>query len=52
LDLDQTLDASEKTMLIQALQKAQGNKQRAAELLKINLRSLNHRMLKHGLKTK
>jgi len=51
LDLDQTMDDLEKTLLIQALQKAQGNKQRAAELLKINLRSLRYRMLKHGLET-
>jgi two-component system response regulator PilR (NtrC family) len=51
LDLDQTMDALEKTLLIQALQKTQGNKQRAAALLKINLRSLRYRMLKHGLET-
>jgi two-component system response regulator PilR (NtrC family) len=51
LDLDQTMDALEKSLLIQALQKTQGNKQRAAALLKINLRSLRYRMLKHGLET-
>jgi len=51
LDLDQTLDSLEKNLLLQALQKCQGNKQRAAALLKINLRSLRYRMLKHGLET-
>jgi two-component system response regulator PilR (NtrC family) len=49
IDLDQTLDHVEKTLLLQALQKTMGNKQRAADLLKINLRSLRYRMLKHGL---
>ncbi len=49
LDLDQTLDALEKTLILQALQKTQGNKQRTAALLKINLRSLRYRMLKHGM---
>ncbi len=51
LDLDQTLDSLEKNLVLQALQKTQGNKQRAAALLKINLRSLRYRMLKHGLET-
>jgi two-component system response regulator PilR (NtrC family) len=51
LDLDQTLDSLEKTLILQALQKTQGNKQRTAALLKINLRSLRYRMLKHGLET-
>lgn len=51
LDLDQTLDSLEKNLILQALQKVQGNRQRAAALLKINLRSLRYRMLKHGLET-
>jgi two-component system, NtrC family, response regulator PilR len=51
LDLDQTMDSLEKTLILQALQKTQGNKQRTANLLKINLRSLRYRMLKHGLET-
>lgn len=51
LDLDQTLDSLEKSLILQALQKSQGNRQRAAALLKINLRSLRYRMLKHGLET-
>ena len=51
LDMDQALDTLEKNLLLQALQKTQGNKQRAAALLKINLRSLRYRMLKHGLET-
>ncbi len=51
LDLDQALDSQEKNLILQALQKTQGNKQRAAALLKINLRSLRYRMLKHGLET-
>ncbi len=49
LDLDQTLDTLEKTLILQALQKTQGNKQRTAALLKINLRSLRYRLLKHGM---
>jgi two-component system, NtrC family, response regulator PilR len=51
LDLDHTLDSLEKTLILQALQKTQGNKQRTAALLKINLRSLRYRMLKHGMET-
>jgi two-component system response regulator PilR (NtrC family) len=51
LDLDQTLDSLEKTLILQALQKTQGNKQKTANLLKINLRSLRYRMVKHGLET-
>jgi two-component system response regulator PilR (NtrC family) len=49
MDLDQTLDQVEKNLVLQALQKTMGNKQRAADLLKINLRSLRYRLLKHGL---
>ncbi|MGC1402881.1 MAG: sigma-54 dependent transcriptional regulator [Thermodesulfobacteriota bacterium] len=51
LDLDQSMDSMEKSLILQALQKSQGNKQRAAALLKINLRSLRYRLLKHGLET-
>ncbi len=51
LDLDQSMDSLEKSLILQALQKSQGNKQRAAALLKINLRSLRYRLLKHGLET-
>lgn len=51
LDLDQSLDSLEKSLILQALQKSRGNKQRAAALLKINLRSLRYRLLKHGLET-
>jgi two-component system, NtrC family, response regulator PilR len=51
LDLDQTLDSLEKNLILQALQKTMGNKQRTAALLKINLRSLRYRMLKHGMET-
>ena len=51
LDLDQALDTLEKNLILQALQKSYGNKQRAAALLKINLRSLRYRMLKHGMET-
>jgi two-component system, NtrC family, response regulator PilR len=49
LDLDQTMDKIEKNLIIQALKRALGNKQRTANLLKINLRSLRYRMIKHGL---
>ena len=51
LDLDQTLDSLEKNLVVLALEKVHGNKQKAADLLKINLRSLRYRMLKHGLET-
>ena len=43
------MDSLEKNLILQALQKTQGNKQRTANLLKINLRSLRYRMLKHGM---
>ena len=49
LDLDQTMDQIEKNLIIQALKRSLGNKQRTANLLKINLRSLRYRMIKHGL---
>lgn len=49
LDLDHTLESLEKSLILQALQKTHGNKQKAANLLKINLRSLRYRMVKHGL---
>ena len=49
LDLDQTMDKIEKNLIVQALKRALGNKQRTANLLKINLRSLRYRMIKHGL---
>jgi two-component system response regulator PilR (NtrC family) len=51
LDLDQTMDSLEKILILQALQRTQGNKQKTANLLKINLRSLRYRMVKHGLET-
>lgn len=49
LDLDQTIDQLEKNLILQALKRSLGNKQRTANLLKINLRSLRYRMIKHGL---
>jgi two-component system, NtrC family, response regulator PilR len=49
LDLDQTMDQIEKNLIVQALKRSLGNKQRTANLLKINLRSLRYRMIKHGL---
>jgi two-component system, NtrC family, response regulator PilR len=49
LDLDQAIDHLEKNLILQALKRSLGNKQRTANLLKINLRSLRYRMIKHGL---
>jgi len=49
LDLDQAIDQLEKNLILQALKRSLGNKQRTANLLKINLRSLRYRMIKHGL---
>jgi two-component system response regulator PilR (NtrC family) len=50
LDLDATVAAVEKDLMTQALERAGGNQTRAAEVLRISLRSFRHRARKHGLK--
>lgn len=51
LDLTSHLDALEKTYLLEALQKTGGNQTRAAELLRLSVRSLRHLLDKHGIRT-
>ena len=45
-----SLEALEKALLLQALEKARGNKSRAARLLGLTRRTLYSRMEKHGLR--
>ena len=47
--LERLLDETERRYLVSALEKAEGNKTRAAELLGITFRSLRYRLAKHGL---
>lgn len=49
LDLEKTLDTLEKEILIKALEKSDGVKSRAAELLHLSFRSLRYRLKKHDL---
>jgi two-component system, NtrC family, response regulator PilR len=51
LDLNDELAKFEKGLIQKALQKAQGSKTRAAELLKINYDSLHYRSEKLGIRT-
>ncbi|MDY0041624.1 MAG: sigma-54 dependent transcriptional regulator, partial [Desulforhabdus sp.] len=48
MDLDRYLAGIEKSLLNEALQRAQGVKLKAAELLGISFRSLRYRLLKYG----
>ena len=45
-----SLEALEKALLLQALEKARGNKSRAARLLGLTRRTLYSRLEKHGLR--
>jgi two-component system response regulator PilR (NtrC family) len=47
--LEATLDAIEKRLLVEALEKTGGKKKRAGELLGLTFRSLRYRLQKHGL---
>ena len=47
--LERLLDETERRYLVSALEKAQGNKTRAADILGITFRSLRYRLAKHGL---
>jgi len=46
-----SLEALERALILQALEKAKGNKSRAARLLGLTRRTLYSRMEKHGLRT-
>jgi len=48
-NLDDSLAAYERAILLRALSEARGVKKRAAELLGINYRSFRHRLQKYGL---
>jgi two-component system response regulator PilR (NtrC family) len=50
--LERFLDSSERRYLLEALEKADGVKMRAAELLGLSFRSFRYRLAKHGLSTK
>ena len=49
IDLEEAVENLEKTLILKALEKAQGIKKRAAELLHINFRSMRYRLEKYGL---
>ena len=51
LDLEESIDAFEKKLLLEALRRSGGVKKKAAELLKITFRSMRYRLLKHGVET-
>jgi two-component system response regulator PilR (NtrC family) len=49
LDLDAVVGELEKHLLLQALERSQGVKKRAAKLLRISFRSLRYRLAKYGM---
>jgi two-component system response regulator PilR (NtrC family) len=49
LDLEKLVEEIERTLLVKALNKTNGIKKRAAELLRINFRSMRYRLDKYGL---
>jgi two-component system response regulator PilR (NtrC family) len=51
LNLSAHLDQLEKTYLLEALRRTGGNQTRAAELLKLSVRSLRHLLDKHGVRS-
>jgi DNA-binding NtrC family response regulator len=51
LNLPAHLDQLEKTYLLEALRRTAGNPTRAAELLKLSVRSLRHLLDKHGIRS-
>jgi DNA-binding NtrC family response regulator len=51
LNLSAHLDQLEKTYLLEALRRTNGNQTRAAELLKLSVRSLRHLLDKHGIRS-
>ncbi|MGA9994587.1 MAG: sigma-54 dependent transcriptional regulator [Pyrinomonadaceae bacterium] len=51
INLDAFLEQLEKTYVLEALKRTNGNQTRAAELLGINVRSLRHLLDKHGIRS-
>lgn len=49
IDLDKHMNMVEKTLLLKALERSEGDKTEAARLLKMPVRSLRYRMDKHGI---
>ncbi|MBZ4660503.1 MAG: sigma-54-dependent Fis family transcriptional regulator [Desulfacinum sp.] len=49
MDLDQYLADMEKSLLVQALERSGGVKQKAAEILGLSFRSFRYRLVKYGL---
>lgn len=49
IDLDEIINRLEKSLLLKALERSQGVKKKAAELLNISFRSLRYRLEKHGI---
>jgi two-component system response regulator PilR (NtrC family) len=47
IDLEKIMDSLEKSLIFQALDKSNGNKTRAAELLKLSFRSFRYRLKKY-----
>ena len=47
--LERHLDETERRYLVAALERAEGNKTRAAEILNLSFRSFRYRLAKHGL---
>ncbi len=52
LNISAHLDQLEKTYLLEALRRTNGNQTRAAELLQLSVRSLRHLLDKHGIRGK
>lgn len=50
INLTAHLDQLEKTYLLEALQRTNGNQTRAAEILQLSVRSLRHLLDKHGIR--
>ena len=50
IDLTAHLDQLEKTYVLEALQRTDGNQTNAASLLKMSVRSLRHLLDKHGIR--
>ena len=49
IDLDDMINRMEKNLLLKALERTQGIKKKAADLLNISFRSLRYRLEKHGI---
>lgn len=49
IDLEKVVEALERSLLLKALDKTRGMKKKAAELLRINFRSMRYRLEKYGL---